>query len=427
MHGVSAVPERMGVFYGWRVVGACFALLFLFAGAGFYSFSIFIRPLEESMGWSRAAISLTMSIYFMVSGLVGPLVGRWVQSRGPKRVMMVSAVASGAFFMAASLTRSLGYFYAVYGLLAMANCGVGIIPVSTILSQWFDRRRGTAIGLAMVGISAGGFVLTPVVGLINERFGWQASFLFLGLLVWAVALPVVWFVIRGTPMELGLAPDGREPESPALPSSGRGLAPAALRGWKLRAALRTRAFWGVSGAFFLAPMAMMGVLQHQVPLLVESGLSQSAAALAMGVTAGMGGLGKVGFGRIAEFVPFRYVATLCFALQAVGVLIVLGGPPPALIWAYVLLFGFSMGGVIVLIPLSVGHFFGLASFGVILGAVMLAQAVGNSVGAYASGLIHDLFGSYDYALTLFFGVYLAAIAAIWSAGRPRDPHNEQRA
>jgi len=242
-----------------------------------------------------------------------------------------------------------------------------------------------------------------------------------------VALPAILFVIRGTPMELGLAPDGREPESPAFPDSDRGLPPAAPRGWGLRAALGTRAFWGLTGAFFLAPMAMMGVLQHQVPLLMEAGLSQSVAALALGVTAGMGGLGKVGFGRIAELVPFRYAATLCFALQAAGVLIVRGGPQPALIWVYVLLFGFSMGGVIVLIPLSVGHFFGLASFGVILGAVMLAQALGNSVGAYASGLIHDLFGSYDYALTLFLGIYLAAIAAIWSAGRPRDPHNEQGA
>jgi predicted MFS family arabinose efflux permease len=139
----------------------------------------------------------------------------------------------------------------------------------------------------------------------------------------------------------------------------------------------------------------------------------------MGVTAGMGGLGKVGFGRIAEWVPIRYAATVCFVLQAVAVLLILGDPAPALIWAYVLLFGFSMGGVIVLIPLSVGHFFGLRSFGVILGVVMLLQALGNATGAYSSGLIHDHFGNYQRALVLFLWVYLAAIAAIWSAGRPQ--------
>jgi sugar phosphate permease len=327
-------------------------------------------------------------------------------------------VCSGAFFIAVSQTRSLGYFYVVYGLLAIANCGVGIIPVSSVLARWFNKRRGTAVGLAMVGISVGGFVITPLVGLITERFSWQASFLVLGLLVWLVALPAILFVIRANPEEMGLTPDGREPDGPGsnLPGGGSSTDPG---GWPLRAALRTRAFWGVAATFFLSPMALMGVLQHQVPLLVEAGLSQSVSALAMGVTAGMGGLGKVGFGRIAELVPIRYAATVCFALQAVAVLLILGDPAPALIWVYVLLFGISMGGVIVLIPLSVGHFFGLRSFGVILGVLMLLQALGNSVGAYSSGLIHDHFGSYQRALVLFLWVYLAAIAAIWSAGRPQ--------
>jgi sugar phosphate permease len=413
------------VFYGWWVVSACFVLLFLFAGAGFYSFSIFIQPLEDEFGWSRAAVSLTMSIYFIVSGLVGPLMGKWIQTHGPKRVMALSALATGACFLLVSLTPALWYLYALYAFLAMANCGMGIIPVSSVIAAWFVRRRGTAIGLAMVGISLGGLVLTPVIGLITARFSWRASFIVLGLLVWALALPAILFVIRGSPDELGLEPDGRgtsgnEP-SPAEPPSPS--AAGELRGWPLKAALRSRPYRWIAATFFLAPMAQMGVLQHQVPLIAEAGLTQAAAAFAMGLTAGMGGLGKVGFGRITETVPFRYAAAFCFGLQALAVLLFLATQSVAMVWVYVLLFGFAMGGVIVLLPLIVGHFFGLASFGVLVGTLMLTQALGGSIGAYASGLIHDHFGSYQLALTAFVGVYLAAIVTIFLARRP-EPYTQ---
>ena len=425
---MAAGPAGQGsrIFYGLWVVAGGFVLLFLFAGAGFYSFSIFIKPLEEAFGWSRAEISLTMSIYMFVHGLCGPLIGHLIRVYGPKRIMTAYAFMAGSCFILVSFTPALWFFYLAYAMLSFSTVGIGFIPVSDILARWFVRRRGTAIGSAMLGISVGGLVMAPLIGLIITRYGWRASFVFLGLLVWLLAMPVTLFVFKGGPEELGLLPDGEAPtpknEARVVPEEGHALSGDGIDGWPLRAAFRTKAFIFIALTYLLAPMAQMGVLQHQVPLIMEAGISPAAAAAALGLTAGLGGLGKLTFGRLTEILPFHHAAILCFGLQALAVFVLLQAHSLAMIWVYVIIFGFAMGGVIVLLPLVVGHFFGLASFGVIMGTVSFIQAVGSSSGALISGLIYDWTNSYRIALIIYIGVYLTAALSIFLAGTPR-PYN----
>jgi MFS family permease len=405
------------IFYGWYIVGACFLLCFLFAGAGFYSFSIFIEPIEKQFGWNRAAISLTMSIYLVTGGLMGPVHGRLIARFGPRRVMLVCAVGAGACFVLVSLTRWLWYFYLVYALLAATVCGMGVVPVSSLLSNWFDRRRGTATGIALVGISAGGLLLAPMVGLVTAVWGWQASFVIIGLMVWCIALPVVFFVIRDRPDQLGLLPEGGGGSVYGQAEAG-GQTDFQVLGRPAGEVLRTRAFWCIFLSFFLAPMAQMGVLQHQVPLIMDTGMSHAYASVALGVTAGVGGLGKLSFGKMADIWPFQYVILLCFGLQILSVLFLLTTQTPAGVWVYAVCFGFSMGGVIVLLPLVVGHFWGLLSYGVLLGVLWVANAFGGAAGTFVSGLVYDWTGSYNNALYLFAAAYLVAIASFFAAGRP---------
>ncbi len=415
--------KKMNFFYGWFVVAGGFVLLFLFAGAGFYSFSIFIKPLEDSFGWSRSAISFAMSIYMMVHGIVGPFIGYLIGKYGVKRVLTFFAVGTGAAFISVSFTQSLWYFYGAYALLSLMTTGIGFIPVSSVVTRWFIKRRGTALGITMVGISVGGFVMSPVVGMINTYADWRTSFVCLGIMVWVLALPVTLFVIKGSPSDLGLLPDGEASKTiadPSVDSGLTGLAPTPEEeGWPLRAAIRSRAFRWITATFFLAPIAQMGVLQHQVPLIMGVGISQATAAAALGFTAGLGGLGKLSFGWISERLPFRYSALLCFGLQALGVFVLLHADSMAVVWVHVLIFGFSMGGVIVLLPMVISQFFGLVSFGVIMGMVSVALALGNAVGAYLSGIIYDYFGTYHYALIIYVGFYLTAILFIFMAGKPK--------
>lgn len=356
----------------------------------------------------------------LIHGLVGPFVGHLVETYGPKKIMTFFALVAGAAFILVSFTQSLWFFYMAYALLSFGTTGIGFIPVSSVIARWFSRRRGTATGFAMVGLSAGGLVLAPLVGLINAHFDWRFAFIFLGLLVWVLALPVTLFVVKGRPSEIGLLPDGEEiPETPDPDSAASVDLSMEEEGWPLREAIRTREFFWIAATFFLAPLAQMGMLQHQVPMIIESGISEATAATALGLTAGLGGLGKLSFGRISEIIPFRYASMLCFGLQALGVFALFNAQSTTLIWVYVLIFGFAMGGVIVLLPLSVGHFFGLASFGVIMGAISMVQAFGTAFGALLSGLIYDYLGSYHYAMITYMILYLSAATAIFLAGKPR--------
>jgi sugar phosphate permease len=417
--------QKRRLFYGYWVVAGSFALLFLFAGAGFYSFSIFIMPLEDEFGWSRSAVMLAMSIYMILHGVTGPFVGHWTETYGPRRVMTIFALLSGVAFVLVSFTFSLWYFYLAYAVLSIATTGIGFIPISSVLARWFVRNRGTAIGFSMVGIATGGLVMAPLVGAIIPRFGWRGAFVFMGALVWVVALPVTLLVMKGNPAEMGLLPDGdlpdaeRASDAQATWTDAGGTEPAE-KGWPLGAAMRSGTFFWLAATFFIGPLAQMGMLQHQAPLTVEAGFPRELASTAVGLTAGLGGLGKLFFGWVSDKIPIRNTVMLCFGLQAVSVLVLLNAGSMATVWVYVALFGFSMGGMIVLLPLMVSHFFGLTNFGAIMGMVSLVLALGNAVGAVLSGVIYDSLGSYHYAMITYICLYATAAFCIALAGRPRE-------
>lgn len=410
------------IFYGWRIVAACFILLFCFGGAGFYSFSIFIKPFEEYFGWSRSEIALAMSIFFLVNGATQPMLGRLCQTVGPKKVLLIGSLLSGVSFILVSFTNSLWYFYLIYAVLSFTLAAITFVPVSCLLAVWFERRRGTAIGLSYVGISAGGMILSPIIGVIIARFGWQYTFIMLGLLVWVLALPTVLFIIKDNPADMGLLPDGDAPLTPLEHGPLKTSKPRQAfieGGWPLGQALKCGQFWWVIITFFLSSLAMMGVLQHQIPLISEKGIPYISATIALGMTSAMGGLGKFGLGRLTESIPFKWVIVISLSMQIIGLLLLLNLHTMTTLWIYAIIFGFGMGGVIVLQPLAIAKYFGLTAFGVLLGICQLSHSIGSSLGSVTSGLIYDHFGNYQQALMVYIVVYLIGITAIFLAGKPK--------
>jgi sugar phosphate permease len=416
------------IFYGWWIVAACFILLFCFGGAGFYSFSIFIKPFEEYFGWSRSQIALGMSIFFLVNGAAQPMLGRLCQTMGPKKVILIGTMLSGVSFILVSFTKSLWYFYLIYAILSFTLSAITFVPVSSLLAVWFERRRGTAIGLSYVGISAGGLVLSPIIGIIIARFGWQYTFIMLGLLVWVMALPTALFVIKDNPAAMGLLPDGDPPMKPLAHdeplNTDKIHKQIVAGGWPLGQALKSRQFWWIIVIFFLSSLAMMGVLQHQVPLISEKGIPYTSATIALGITSAVGGLGKFGLGRLTESIPFKWVLVICLGMQLIGLLLLLNMHTMTMVWIYAMIFGFGMGGVIVLQPLAMGRYFGLTAFGVLLGICQLSHSVGSSLGSFTSGVLYDHFGNYQQALMVYIAVYIIGIAAVFLTGKPKKYKNQ---
>ncbi len=410
------------IFYGWWIVAACFILLFCFGGAGFYSFSIFIKPFEEYFGWSRSQVALGMSIFFLVNGAAQPILGRFCKTIGPRKIIIAGCITSGVSFFLVSLTKSLWYFYLIYAVLSLTLSAITFVPISSLLSAWFEKRRGSAIGLSYIGISAGGMVLTPAIGAIIPTFGLQYTFIMLGLLMWILALPTAFFLIKDNPSDMGLLPDGDAPMSTLKdePLKTDKLHKSILdEGWPFVKAIRSGQFWGIIMTFFLCSVAWSGVLQHQVPLVVEKGIPYTSATIALGLTSALGGLGKFGFGRLTETIPFKWVMVICLGMQTVGLFFLLNLHAMTMLWLYVIIFGFGMGGVIVLQPLAISKYFGLASFGVLLGICQLFHSLGSSLGSFSSGLIYDHFGDYKQALMVFIVIYFLSLATVFLAGRPK--------
>ncbi|BBO74491.1 hypothetical protein DSCW_19080 [Desulfosarcina widdelii] len=165
-------------------------------------------------------------------------------------------------------------------------------------------------------------------------------------------------------------------------------------------------------------MAQMAVLQHQVAIMAEKEISYGLAAAALGLTSGMGGIGKFCFGKMADLFPIRWVVTSSYLLQCLGIFILLNVGSNLTIWIYAMIFGFGMGGILVLQPLAVGQFFGLKSFSVLLGIISLGQSCGAAIGAYSAGLIYDHYHQYHPALITFLIIYSLAMTSILITGKP---------
>ncbi|MFC1895529.1 MFS transporter [Thermodesulfobacteriota bacterium] len=411
---------RKKMFYGWWVIMSLMPTNLVHAGALFYVFGVFYRPLLEEFGWTRAEVGGGLTIFMLTLGLSSPVIGKITDRFGSRKVIISGALIGGTIFLLLSRIHALWQFYALYFAHGLAFCACGVVPVITAITNWFEKRRGLATGIAMAGISLGAFTVTPVGGFVLMHYGWRATYVFLGLLAWILVIPPVLLVARNKPQDMGLLPNGADSDS-----SGSRTSPTSEDGFEetyvplnLGQLARTAPFWFLNIAFFFVYIGIGSVLGHQIAFLTDMGIPITKAAVALGVTGGIGGLGKISFGLFSDRFSPRRVAPINFMLQGVGILILLYAKSMPLVWVYAVVFGFSMGGQLALAPLLIVEFFGIGSFGTLYGVISLASAIGAAMGPVLGGLAYDLLGSYFNA---FLGCVAACVVAsvlIFTA-RPR--------
>ncbi len=403
------------IFYGWWIVAASVLLTALSAGSAFYAFGLFIVPFDEDFGWSRGQVSGAISVHFLIVGLTGPFAGRFIDRNDARTLILIGLAIAGTSYLALTLVSNLWALYALWAVLAVGTALFGIVPVGVLIARWFDRRRGMATGIAMVGVGLGGLVLAPVTGSVIDTYGWERAATFLGFLLITLPVPFILLLIRNTPADLGLLPDGADPGDVVAAEERKR---AAETTWRPADALRTPAFWFVGGAFFLASTATVGVLQHQASFMRDYALAPTMAALGVGITSGVGAAGKLAFGYFADRFPVRYAALVSFGCQATGLVLLLLTQETWALWTYVVLFGIGMGATVVLVPLLVAEVFGTGSFGTLFGSVNAVQGLGIAVGPLAGGIIFDAFGSYAIAFEASLLLYLGAAVLVFIARRP---------
>jgi len=413
--------KKPKVFYGYRVVVAAFFCVFIMSGCGFYAFSLFVKPLQADFGWNRGGIMAAFAVYFLVMGVASPFIGRLVDRYGARKVIAIGAVIGGLGFILLSLMNNLWYFYGGYIVTGIGMAAIGAVPATAVVSNWFKKRRGTALGLMSAGVGAGGFALAPLVGgYLTPNFGWRVSYLALALLTWML-IPLVLLVIKTKPADMGLYPDGMPaPEAVAVTEASL----SASEGLSLKMALATPALWLIAVSFLASAFSHVGVIQNQVPYLEDIGFPVVAAAGALGGV-GLGSLiGKLGFGWLCDRIQPKYACCISLVLQLVSIIILMSVQPVsplAIIWLYAIVMGLGAGGWLPTMSMLISASFGSASYGAIFGMVILTQSVGIATGPLMAGYMYDTMNTYHWAFIILSALYIVAIPAVLAVRRPKSP------
>jgi MFS family permease len=388
----------------------------------FFSFSVFFVPLIEEFRWSRGLTAGALSLSTIVQGLAAPLTGVLVDRVGPRRVILGGVVALGTASILAARIQQPWHLYVCTGVLgALGLVAVGWVPMGVLLARRFSERRGRMVGLAFSGMGVGVFVMGPLSQWLIATTTWRTATTLLGGATLAILLPVIYLGTR----DASPAPRGRGSTSErgtdrarlaASPAASRGAADATLRG-----ALATPAFWWLFAAYFTTPLAVFPVATHSVAFAVDMGFSAMTAAWAFGAMGLLSTIGRVGFGLAADRVGGPLAATLSFVCTAGGALALLAlqaWAHGAWLAAFAVLFGLGFGARGPIITAMATDLFGGRRFGVIYGALNLANGFGAALGPWFGGVVHDVTGSYR-------GAFLAALlfsavgsACFWLA-RPR--------
>jgi MFS family permease len=326
----------------------------------------------------------------------------------------------GLGYLALSGVQTLGQYYACMGLLVAAgSAALGPVSSNTAVARWFVRGRGRAFGLSTAGISMGGVVFVPLTQFLIDHVGWRGAFVGIAAIVVLVGIPPIALWMRRSPEEMGLRPDGDAPHE----KLDIGAIEAEIeRSVTAADAVRSLNFWLIAAAFALTISGLSAILLHQIPYLIDQGMDPTLASWILGGTAGVGVVGKLGFGALLDRFDERRVILFCFGLQAVGIALLFFAAKPWMLCLYVLVYGYSMGGNATLQATILGRVFGRLHYGSIAGRMSPIIVSFQSAGVPLVGWLHDRTGGYTVAFTTVIVTTIIAAACIANVRFSIDPH-----
>jgi MFS family permease len=411
-------PLHKGVFYGWWIALGGMAILTLTSGIAFYGHALILDPLAMEFGWSKGTVSSAVTLLFFVSALTGSILGGFLDRYGPSLLLVLGAVCTGVGFGLLGSIQHLWQLYALYTVLAVGHSCAGVVPISTMIANWFIRKRGLAMSIAMSGLSLGGAVIVPAASFLLQRLGLRGALPWLGFTFVAVIVPIAIVVVKSRPARMGLFPDGDD--SPCQASEGLQAASALssqMASWTRMEAMGTKAFWLVAFSFFLVLCGQITFMIHEISFLSPF-LGPAGAATAVSFTSIASFCGRFLVGSFVDRADKRRVAAVCFLLQGVAVFTASHSTQPLILYLCVILFGLTMGNIVMMQPLIIGEFFGIVSFGRVSGLMMLFTSSGSALGPMIGGILFDLTQGYRVSFTLFACGYALAALVILSVRAP---------
>ena len=353
------------------------------------AFAVFVLPLSDSFGWSRADISLGYAIYMLSYGLVSPFVGMIFDRLGLKVTWLIGAVTLGLGFGLASQMQSLWQFYLLVGLSSgIGMACLGMVTASALVSRWFKRELSTVMSVVYAGMGLGMLAIVPALQWVVVHSGWRHGYLSLAMAMW-VFVPLFAWVLPMKRMSAG-ATFAQTPKP--TPVDG-----VSATEWSVRNVWQHSAFWGLFGVFFFTTACVYAVVPQCVAYLVEHGIAPLTAATAYGLTGTLSVIGMLGMGWLARRIGERRAAALSYTSTILGIVsLMVVSVQPQLIWVYgfVLFFGSNQGARGPMVATVAARLFAGRGFSGIYGAMTTGLGVGGAIGSYTSGWLHDVTDAY---------------------------------
>jgi len=385
-----ATPRKSSQVY---IIATAFLSLFAIVGFALYGLPFFYDFFSKEFGWSRTIVTSGNALgKLLVAPLFGFTAGWLIDKYGPRRMLMAGAILTGTALIGLSFMNSLGLFYFFYILNALGYLFGGPLPCQVLISRWFSTNRGKAMGIAYLGIGTGGFLVPLIASGLEKNFGWHYALTSLGILIILIAVPFAFF-IKDTEVKQEKVVKKTE----FIP---------------VKDILKKKNFYLLAFGSMCSIGAVGGIFQHLKYYLTDLNMTQSQAAKIMSLVLLMSLAGRVLMGMLADLMKRKYVMILIYLIVGASVPLLLMPDFTGRIYLFAIIFGIGLGGDYMIIPLMAGDLFGVRTLGRIMGIILVADGLAESLSPMMVGAMHKASGNYSLGFTILIILALAGTIAV---------------
>lgn len=415
---INLLPSKKAHFSGWLTLAGAMLAYGAICGDVTYAFGVFLPSMSETFGWNRSALSGPYTLYLIIGGMLGPVVGFTIHRFGARKNIVAGNMIAVLGLLGMSQVREIWHVYLFFGMLGgLALAFSEFLSMTTVINHWFIRKKSLALGFLFASGGLGGFFMPPLISLLMTGFGWRWTWVCLAGIHLLLGVILAGLFIRNTPEEEGQFPDGHVSQEQFDQSHHltTGHIYHTREDWRLYDALRTPALWILLILFSVLLFAANMMTTHQVAYLQDLQYSPMVSATALGLMLGMSILGRLLSGVLGMRFDGRYLAAVFLACMGLGIVSLMHARGIFFVYLYSILTGIGFGGMIVLLPNVMGAYFGRTHFSRIVGWTTPVVTLASAISPTLAGYLYDVTGSYFLPFTLaaallFGGVILAFLA-----------------
>ncbi len=389
-------------YYPWAMAVLALLMLMVTNGMTTTGITAFDESLLKEFKWSRGDYKFGGFVTLMTAGLLAPFAGVIIDKFGTRKLMLIGSIALAILYFLYGRITSLAQLYFIHAGFGLVLVCAGLNVAVVMVSQWFIRSRGTAVGIALVGSSLGAAVFAPVILKFVQSVGWRDAFAYVSL--FSIGLFVLAFLFARSPDEKKVGPLGA---GEVQKGAAKAASPNDLT---YSQAIRTLSFWALTFVAMASFYSILSLAAHLFLHMRDMGFDPKTAGGAISLLFGLGLISKFLFGFLSDYLNARIVFVSNVAIMLVG-LVLMATFDKTFIWAGIFITGFGWGGLYTMIQLQAVNNFGVSHTGKILGTITMLDAIAGGLGGWLTGVMFDKFGNYHVAFYVFCTLMALALVA----------------